>query len=396
MSDLIGTGDHGRSANDPEIASVTTDECDPRCAVAEELRHPLTISVVMPAYQAATMLPHSLSPLMALVASGEVLEVFVVDDGSSDMTALVAGSLGANVLRLERNSGPAAARNHALPWVSGDLVWFVDSDVVINEGGPDLIRRAFAEPTLGAIFGCYDDDPADPHWFSRYKNLMHRYYHLRAPREVHSFWSGCGVVRRSVLQELGGFDALRYPRAMIEDIELGYRISQAGHRIEIEPQLTGKHLKAWRMAMSLRLDIFDRAIPWARLLIAEEGPAGELNVGSAERFRAGFAVLSLLLLLGAVFAQVPAYLAFAAIGASLLFNVRLGLFLLRHGGLPVAIGGMLYHQFYYLYASGAYLWCLVDLRLLHRGDRFKAVRMRQDEHSGQDAGAISQSERMRS
>ncbi|WP_134681767.1 glycosyltransferase family 2 protein [Paracoccus ravus] len=341
-----------------------------------------TISVVMPAYQAAYFLPRSLPPLLALAASGEVLEVIVVDDASTDGTAEIARDLGARVLRLEQNSGPAGARNHALSHVQGQIVWFVDSDVVTGENATSAIRAAFDTPGLVAVFGCYDAEPADQHWFSRYKNLMHRYYHLRSSREVHTFWSGFGAVRRDVLLEVGGFD----PNCLtVEDIELGHRISQAGHRIEIEAALTGKHLKAWRIPGALQSDIFGRAIPWARLLIAGKGEPRELNVDTAERFRAAVAVGALLLLLAAAFSLVPGWIAGAAFILSLLLNLRLGMFLLRHGGPMVAAGGVLYHQFYYLYASGAYLFCLAEHYLMRRGKSRPAP----DDRSQDDPGGRS-------
>ena len=63
----------------------------------------------------------------------EQYEVIVVDDASTDGTAEVAERAGAKVLRLKEQSGPAAARNRGAEEAQGDIILFVDADVVINQ-----------------------------------------------------------------------------------------------------------------------------------------------------------------------------------------------------------------------------------------------------------------------
>ncbi len=85
----------------------------------------------------------------------------------------------------------------------------------------------------------------------------------------------------------------------IEDIELGYRIRRAGFRIAVDPTLLGKHLKVWTPRNALFTDIFRRALPWSRLMIAREGVADDLNTSKAERAKAlvaGLLILSVLAL----------------------------------------------------------------------------------------------------
>ncbi|MGH7314733.1 MAG: glycosyltransferase family 2 protein, partial [Candidatus Rokuibacteriota bacterium] len=67
------------------------------------------LSIIVPVYNGARELRESLTALAA-AAPGE--EILAVDDASTDTSAAVATALGARVLRLARNSGPAAARNH--------------------------------------------------------------------------------------------------------------------------------------------------------------------------------------------------------------------------------------------------------------------------------------------
>ena len=330
-----------------------------------------TISVIMPAYRAAHLLPRVLEPLIALRERGEVQEVIVVDDRSPDDTAAVAERLGARVLTMPENGGPGVARNLAAGVAVGDILWFVDSDVIAWTDGPEKIRQAFRDPGVKAVFGSYDESPDGTPWFSRYKNLMHRYHHQLARREASTFWAGCGAVDRAFFHQVGGFDVETYRVPSIEDIDLGYRIRSAGGRILLLPDLLGKHLKVWTIANSVRTDIFCRAVPWSRLIIGREGLDDDLNTSWSERLKALIAILLLLSILALPFAPgmwwaVPT-LAIAAIVA----NIDFVQYLEQHGGWKFAIKALIYHQFYYIYSSAAFVWCLIEHYLL--GQRTKTT-----------------------
>ena len=327
-----------------------------------------TISVIMPAYRAAALLPRVLAPLIAMRDAGEIDEVIVVDDVSPDATAAVAGALGADVLVMPKNGGPGAARNLAATVAKGDILWLVDSDVIAWEGGGALIRAAFAEPGVAAVFGSYDSTPAGTPWFSRYKNLTHRFYHQRAQREATTFWAGCGAVSAEMYRKIGGFDVETYRVPSIEDIELGYRIKRAGGRILVLPELQGKHLKVWTIRNAIHTDLFRRALPWSRLMIAREGVADDLNTSKLERVKAMVAGLFLLSLLALPFSGGwPVTLALGALALGL--NWAFARFLWQNGGFGLAAPSLLYHQVYYVYSAAAFAWCLFEYHVLGIKDR---------------------------
>lgn len=324
----------------------------------------VTISAIMPAFRAEALLPRVLQPLLDMQARGELAEVIVVDDVSPDGTADLARRMGARVLVMPQNGGPGAARNLAAQEATGEVLWFVDSDVIAWPDGALKVARAFAEPDVAAVFGSYDSSPDGTPWFSRYKNLMHRYYHQRARRDATTFWAGCGAVRADVFRKVGGFDVATYKVPSIEDIELGYRIHAAGGRIVLDPTLLGKHLKVWTPKNAIHTDIFRRALPWSRLMIAREGVTNDLNTSHAEKARAGLAGLLILSVLALPFAPawwpVTLALAIAAVAA----NWRLARFMAANGGLFFAAKALLYHQLYYVYSAGAFVWCLFEYHVL--------------------------------
>lgn len=258
------------------------------------------LSVIVPAHRAQTVLPRCLAALTASDLPRAEWELIVVDDASPDDTAAVAEGVADRIVRLgPRPGGPALARNRGVEHARGDVLLFVDSDVCVH---PDVLRRVRdsfqKDPALAALFGAYDEHPGAPGFLSEYRNLLHRYHHLRGRGEAETFWAGCGAVRTSAFRAIGGFDADRFPRPQIEDIELGYRLRDAGGRIVLDPEVQCMHLKRWTWKGMLRTDLRDRGIPWMRLLL-ERGDAGRgdtLNVDRTEKVRTALAGASLLAL----------------------------------------------------------------------------------------------------
>ncbi|MGY8860519.1 MAG: glycosyltransferase, partial [Pseudomonadales bacterium] len=188
------------------------------------------ISVIMPVYNGAEFIPLSLPPLIDMMHRGEIFEVIVVDDGSTDGSKQMAETIGAKVLSSGGRLGPGGARNQAANTALGDILWFVDADVVVHSDAARCLGIGFDVDQVVAVFGSYDSNPPARNFFSQYKNLVHHYYHNRARDEAHTFWSGCGAVRRAAFLNCGGFDVERYQYPSIEDIELGHRMIKAGGR----------------------------------------------------------------------------------------------------------------------------------------------------------------------
>nr|WP_070959177.1 glycosyltransferase family 2 protein [Hyphomonas sp. Mor2] len=313
------------------------------------------ICVIVPAFEAAHYLEKSLPPLIALRESGRVDEVIVVDDCSPGRdTAETAERLGATVIVAPQNGGPGAARNLAASKTECDLLWFVDADVVVHPDSVDRIPVTFSDPAVHAMFGSYDENPPAPGFASQYKNLMHRYYHTHSNRKASTFWSGCGVIRREVFLRLNGFDVVQFTKPSIEDIELGYRICEAGGEITLDPELLCTHLKEWSLREVIMTDVFKRAVPWSRLIAQRELPENNLNVSKAERIRAGIAGLwavSILLAMTAILwphgAMIFMAMTIIMIGA----NWRLLSFFTRTKGLPFGLAALAFHQVYYIYSA---------------------------------------------
>lgn len=326
----------------------------------------MTLTIVVPAYNADGFLPRCLDAIDASTRAPD--EVIVVDDRSTDATVDIARSHGARVLTMETRSGPGAARNYAAREARGEILLFVDSDVVVR---PDTVERVIRDfegaPDLAAVFGSYDDSPAETGFISQYKNLQHHYVHQQGNPEATTFWAGCGAIRRAVFLEVDGFDLERYPVPSIEDIELGYRVKARGYRILLDKQLQVQHLKKWTFGSLLRTDIFCRAVPWSRLILESKNLIGDLNLKTADRVSSLLAGLLVLLLPASFLTPLALALFGVTLAAYLALNREFYAFYLRHRGFLFTLRVIPVHMLYYLYSAAAFASCWVMHRAGHPG-----------------------------
>jgi len=247
----------------------------------------MELSVIVPFHRNLVNLNKCLSAVRAAAAElssgARCREVIVVADGAPDDPTTVAAAHGARVLVIAGPRGPAVARNRGAAGGSGDVLVFVDSDVVISSRSlTQFATRLTSEPDVGAVFGAYDENPACSGFISQGKNLAHSFIHQRSAGEARTFWAGLGAVRADLFERVGGFDE-RFGRPSVEDIDLGYRLRAIGGRIQLDPLIQGQHLKCWTFVGSVVSDIKDRGIPWTQLLHRYEGVHEDLNLTRSYR-----------------------------------------------------------------------------------------------------------------
>jgi len=314
----------------------------------------MLISIVVPVHDNAAGLEECLRALAP--SAGPSVEILVVDDGSTDDPAAVVSRFPVRLLRLERNSGAGAARNFGARHAAGDVLLFVDSDVVAAPDAVGRVARLLEDrPEVAAVFGSYDAAPRAPGLVSQFRNLLHHFVHQQGDPEASTFWAGCGAVRRSAFEAAGGFDTGRYTRA-IEDIELGYRLRDAGLRILLDKELRGTHLKRWTLASFLGTDLRYRAVPWSRLILERRRRLDHLNLKTEHRVSVGLALLGAIAL--ALFFVHPAMLALAAaaVAGLVIANRQVLAFFARARGPFFAAASVPLLFLHYLASGLGYLW----------------------------------------
>lgn len=185
---------------------------------------PPVVSVVIPTYNRADLLPSALDSVLA--QTHPHLEVLVVDDGSTDDTLRVLEGYGERIAVVRQdNAGPSAARNHGIRKTTGAFVAFLDSDDVWL---PDKLARQLevfaAHPDTGMVGGgCryMDAEGNDLGGVTRCPHVI--------PLEDFQIFTALpgsasnAVIRRKALEEVGLFDDT-LQRA--EDRELWMRIAE--------------------------------------------------------------------------------------------------------------------------------------------------------------------------
>lgn len=322
-------------------------------------RRVVQVSVIIPVFNGARTLPLCLRALAD--SQHAVAECIVIDDGSTDGSAVLAERFGATVLSTGGRCGPAQARNLGARHATGDLLLFVDADVALHPDAVGRITERFeTEPVLDALIGAYDDSPADAGFVSQFKNLMHSFVHRQGKRQASTFWCGCGTVKRSIYLELGGLDE-SYRRPSVEDIEFGFRMMQSGWKLALDPSIQCKHLKVWTLGGLIRTDVLQRGIPWTELILRTRYLPNDLNLSWGQRVSAALS-FSLVFLGGVEIRQaltgrvlMPASTAAAGMLLSLagicFLNRAFYRFLASVKGWSFALVAVLLHMLYYLYSG---------------------------------------------
>jgi glycosyltransferase involved in cell wall biosynthesis len=296
-----------------------------------------TVSVVIPAWRAASHLAAGLRALARQERPPH--EVLVVDDASPDETAAVAVAEGARVLRHDTNRGAAAARNTGARAARGEVLLFLDSDVVAHPGAVAAVERAFRAPEVVAATGRYAPEPANDDAFARYKALWTWFaWEQTAGRTGESghLQGAIAAIRRDAFLITGGFDE-SYQGGSVEDYEISRRIRADGHRIHFLHDLLGRHhFPGYR---TVARNYWDRSRMWTRLLQDERAfSSGQANARSA---------LASALALGGAAARIglpwTLPLVVALDGAWLLSSGPFLLFVARRAGLPFAARSAAWH-----------------------------------------------------
>jgi mycofactocin glycosyltransferase len=188
-----------------------------------------------------------------LAAAGARFPVLVVDDRSADpaATEAICSARGAEVIRRQVNGGPGPARNTGLAKVGTEFVAFLDSDCVPPPGWIEALAGHFADPLVAAvaprIVALPTADVTGPALGGVTLDLGDRPALVAPMTRVAYVPTAALLVRRSALGD--GFDqTLRNG----EDVDLVWRLIEAGWRVRYEPAVQVRHGEPATRAALLR------------------------------------------------------------------------------------------------------------------------------------------------
>lgn len=223
--------------------------------------------MVIPARDAGRSLAHCLSAVYR--SSFQDFEVIVVDDHSSDDSARIAGGFPCKVIRLEKNRGVAGARNAGAGQAGGELLMFLDSDIIVEKDTIEKIVAVFRRDPSAKCVGGIASKTSRAQGFGPAFVALHDWYYVHSwgederYREVSCFPSDCGAVYKDLFADAGGFDE-GFSGAGVEDYDLGARLS-GRHPIRRYKDILVHHYTAGVLLRSYKL--FKRCFPYVPYLL---------------------------------------------------------------------------------------------------------------------------------
>jgi poly-beta-1,6-N-acetyl-D-glucosamine synthase len=199
----------------------------------------LTTSAVVAGYNEA-------NSIRACVESINADQVIVIDDGSTDgmwkiVEQLKAEGLVHKAIRLPIRSSKITALNLGLEECTGEIVFIIDADTVLQPGAIDAALRYFADPKVGGV-------SCDLKVYNESATLTTRFQAIEyaiaismgrrvadALDLIPNVSGACGAFRRSALQRVGGLDM-----EVSEDAALTMKLRNAGYKIRFAAEAVGK------------------------------------------------------------------------------------------------------------------------------------------------------------
>lgn len=160
-------------------------------------------------------------------------QVMVIDDGSTDASAQIARSLGANAISLASNAGRGAIRAEGIDSCTTDLLLSCDATNRLDSSFLASAVPWFNESTVAAVFGrLIDPSPSGVSGRWRARHLLLQGVEAESS-EYSSLATWSYVARVSFIRDVGNF---RRDLRHSEDVELGDRLLKAGYKVVFEPK----------------------------------------------------------------------------------------------------------------------------------------------------------------
>jgi GT2 family glycosyltransferase len=213
----------------------------------------MKISAYIPCYNGAATLAQAIKGLQSQSRPAD--ELFVVDNGSTDASARIAGEAGVRVVRME-HMGRGGCRARAMQEARYPLVACCDVSIMLPADFLVVAERWFRDEQVGAVCGPITQKiarGAADRWRARH---LFRIGKQTTVREDAPLATGGAMVRAAAAREAGGYDGARHHG---EDADLGRRLRDRGTKVIFDPALT-----YWQTGSNTVAQILERYWRWNR------------------------------------------------------------------------------------------------------------------------------------
>ena len=258
------------------------------------------ISVIIPNYNGSSTIGRCLEA--AFSSEYDNFEVIVADDCSTDNSTEIIKKFSCKLISLDKHSGASKTRNAGADNSSGEILFFIDADCLLQKYTLEVVNRAFNEtimfspphPPLGkggqggvVIGGTYTAIPYDKDFFSTFQSIFINYSETK--KEPPDYIpTHAMIISRDIFMKSGGFQENFLP--ILEDVEFSHRLSKMGYKLTMNPEILVRHIFNFTLIKSLK-NAFRKSLYWTiyslrnKDLLADSGTASyELKINVAALF----------------------------------------------------------------------------------------------------------------
>ena len=200
---------------------------------------PPRISVIIPVKDHLEKTEKLIHSIRSKAPEEGSFEIIVVDDGSQPPIPSNLAGDGVELIRLDQSHGPAHARNEGATRASGEILFFMDADVLYAPGAFKVaLERMDEDETIQGISYCNQPFDNSDGWIDNFGAITERYYERdmlngKPMAEIWALSSRNGAVRKSGFEAVGGFNPA-YKTNAHEDYDFGKRLAAVGKLVIVD------------------------------------------------------------------------------------------------------------------------------------------------------------------
>jgi glycosyltransferase involved in cell wall biosynthesis len=310
------------------------------------------ISVIIPNHDGSTTIGKCLEA--AFSSNHKNFEVVVVDDFSEDNSVEIIKGFPCKLVLLDKHSGASKARNVGALNSRGDILFFTDSDCLLQKNALSVAEKSFSEFGADAVIGgTYTLIPYDKSFFSSFQSVFVNFSETKKANNADYIAAHAMVIDAQTFEQNRGFPENFLP--ILEDVEFSHRLRRAGCRLIMNPGILVQHIFNFSLIDSV-LNAIRKSMYWTMYstknkdLLTDSGSASlELKTNVLSQLL-NFILVVLWIFTQRSFFLYPLLLIFA-------FNISVNRILIRAfyeaKGFMFAFLASLYYIFIYAFAVGA-------------------------------------------
>ena len=309
------------------------------------------ISVIIPNHNGEKTIGRCLEAALASQYSN--FEIIVIDDCSSDDSAAVIAKYPCRLIRLPEHGGASKARNTGAQNAEGELLFFIDSDCLLQQETLKMAAAAYREKGPEIIVGgTYTWLPYDQTFFSIFQSIYIHYSETKNSQNPDYIATHAMLIAKDIFLKNGSFSENFMP--ILEDVEFSHRLKKNGVRMVMVPEIQVQHIFNFTLLKSMRNGI-RKSKYWSIYSIKNRDLFVDSGTASLEfKFNVLSCFINVFLMLMAFLLEswaliIPVLLLF---GSNLYYNRNLVRAFLKVRGFAFAIAAVLYYTFVYPFAVG--------------------------------------------